>query len=52
LESLPLLFGGTSSGFGSTRGYGWKECEEFIQGFIDPEQTESRFFEGFTATSE
>ena len=47
-KSLPLLFCGTSGGCED----GWKEGEEFGQGFVDPEQAEGGFLEGFAAAGE
>lgn len=47
-KSLPLLFCGTSGGCEDGR----KEGEEFGQGFVDPEQAEGGFLEGFAAAGE
>ena len=51
-ESFPFLFCGTSGEFGGRCEDGWKEGEEIVQGFADPEKAEGGFFEGFAAAGE
>jgi hypothetical protein len=52
-ESFPLVLDGANGGVpSSVRRCGWKELDENFRGFVGPERTEDRLFEGFAAAGE